>query len=224
MNEKIFKRTETPIKGGILLPLLIEIRGHQCECCKEKYWNNQKITLQVHHKDGDRKNNELENLQLLCPNCHSQTDNFGSKNIKNNSISEEKFVEALKNNISIRQALFSLGLSDASGNYKRARKLIEKYDIQNLKPKEDIYCIKCGKKISKGSTYCIDCYRLEQRMVKNRPERADLKNMIRTMPFTQIGRIYNVSDNAVRKWCLADRLPTTKKDINAYSNEEWELI
>ena len=36
--------------------------------------------------------------------------------------------------------------------------------------------------------------------------------------------MYNVSDNAVRKWCLIDRLPTTKKDIKSYSNEEWELL
>lgn len=39
-----------------------------------------KIPLQVHHIDGDSCNNKEENLQLLCPNCHSLTDNFGSRN------------------------------------------------------------------------------------------------------------------------------------------------
>jgi Zn finger protein HypA/HybF involved in hydrogenase expression len=39
--------------------------------------------LQVHHKDGDHFNNELENLQLICPNCHSQTNSYaGKKNLK----------------------------------------------------------------------------------------------------------------------------------------------
>lgn len=39
--------------------------------------------MQVHHKDGDHFNNELENLQLICPNCHSQTDSYaGKKNLK----------------------------------------------------------------------------------------------------------------------------------------------
>ena len=39
-----------------------------------------KIPLEVHHIDGDCTNNKEENLQLLCPNCHSLTENFGSRN------------------------------------------------------------------------------------------------------------------------------------------------
>ena len=38
------------------------------------------VPLQIHHIDGDCKNNKEENLQLLCPNCHSLTENFGSRN------------------------------------------------------------------------------------------------------------------------------------------------
>lgn len=40
------------------------------------YWNNRKITLQLDHIDGNRGNWELKNLRVLCPNCHTQTDNF----------------------------------------------------------------------------------------------------------------------------------------------------
>jgi len=36
--------------------------------------------------------------------------------------------------------------------------------------------------------------------------------------------MYNVSDNAIRKWCIAMKLPSSKKEINNYSNEEWEKI
>lgn len=54
-----------------------------CECCGLKQWQGKEIHLQVHHVDGNKKNNELSNLQLLCPNCHSQTDNFCAKNRKN---------------------------------------------------------------------------------------------------------------------------------------------
>ena len=48
--------------------------------------------------------------------------------------------------------------------------------------------------------------------------------MIRKMSFLSIGRKYDVSDNAIRKWCDQYSLPRTKKEINSYSEEEWEKI
>lgn len=38
------------------------------------------LSLQLHHKDGDRTNNEIDNLTYLCPNCHAITDSYGGKN------------------------------------------------------------------------------------------------------------------------------------------------
>lgn len=58
-------------------------REEKCEICGLTEWRNNPILLQVHHIDGNRQNNDLSNLQLLCPNCHSQTDNWCSKNRKN---------------------------------------------------------------------------------------------------------------------------------------------
>ncbi len=55
---------------------LLRTRDHRCEMCQLKLWNGIPITLEVHHIDGNSDNNEEDNLQLLCPNCHSQTDNF----------------------------------------------------------------------------------------------------------------------------------------------------
>jgi hypothetical protein len=108
----------------VLLPELIKLRGHKCKCCGLSEWNNLPITLQAHHIDGDKTNNELENLSLLCPNCHSQTDNFCSKNIKKSPVSDEALIKALQEQPSIRQALLSVGLSDGSVNYKRAKALL----------------------------------------------------------------------------------------------------
>lgn len=53
--------------------------------CQECGWNivnkyTNKVPLQIHHIDGDCTNNKEENLQLLCPNCHSLTENYGSRN------------------------------------------------------------------------------------------------------------------------------------------------
>jgi hypothetical protein len=54
--------------------------------------------------------------------------------------------------------------------------------------------------------------------------REELKQLIRTTPFTQIGKQFNVSDNAIRKWCDKYDLPRKSSEIKKYSNNEWENI
>ena len=58
---------------------LIKDKGHKCEGCKLELWNGIPISLETHHKDGDNTNNEIINLMLLCPNCHSQTANYRNR-------------------------------------------------------------------------------------------------------------------------------------------------
>jgi Zn finger protein HypA/HybF involved in hydrogenase expression len=81
--EEIFCKN-SPIKGERLKRLLINNFGvkEQCDICKVKDWNEKHISLSIHHINGDSKDNRLENLQLLCPNCHSQTENFAGKRLK----------------------------------------------------------------------------------------------------------------------------------------------
>ena len=50
------------------------------------------------------------------------------------------------------------------------------------------------------------------------------KLLIRNKPFTQIAKQYGVSDNAIRKWCESERLPSKKTEIKKYSDIEWEKI
>ena len=70
-------------KSASIKPHLIEERSHCCEKCGLTKWLDEDIILEVHHLDGDRTNNVLENLQLFCPNCHALTDNWrGRKNKK----------------------------------------------------------------------------------------------------------------------------------------------
>ena len=63
--------------------LIINTYGEKCNCCGLSEWNNKPIILEVNHIDGKAYNNIIENLELLCPNCHSQTETFRNKN--NNS-------------------------------------------------------------------------------------------------------------------------------------------
>ena len=57
-------------------------RLEQCEICGCVDCMGKPLKLQVHHRDGNRDNNDLNNLQILCPNCHSQTDTWCAKNRK----------------------------------------------------------------------------------------------------------------------------------------------
>lgn len=152
---------------------------YKCERCGWGEINEStgKIPLQVHHIDGDYRNCTEENLQVLCPNCHSLTPNFGSLN------------------------------RDGRGPRNTRKK----------------YCIDCGKPISDGSTRCLEC-QAKTRITEKPVTREELKKLIRTKPFTKIGELYGVSDNAIRKWCARYNLPTKKKDIGAYSDEEWANI
>lgn len=61
---------------------LLKIHNYKCERCGwgEIHPITGLVPLQVHHKDGDCDNNLIDNLELLCPNCHSLTDTFGSLN------------------------------------------------------------------------------------------------------------------------------------------------
>ena len=65
---------------------------YECAACKNEHftkcddgvlmWNKKKIVLQLEHKNGNRTDNRLENLEFLCPNCHSQTQTFCGGNTK----------------------------------------------------------------------------------------------------------------------------------------------
>ena len=84
------------------------------------------------------------------------------------------------------------------------------------------YCEDCGCEVSFQAKKCLSCRNKEKSL--NIPDRTTLKNLIRTIPFTQIGKQFNVSDNAVRKWCDRYNLPRKATEIKKYSEEEWNLL
>lgn len=81
INDEDFFSKDTNRNGTITLKRLIShgYKEWKCQKCGLTEWLNEKIPLQVHHINGDHYDNRLENLELLCPNCHAKTDNFCTK-------------------------------------------------------------------------------------------------------------------------------------------------
>lgn len=225
-------------KSEKMLKTLTTLRDWKCEKCGRTEWEGQKIPLCIHHIDGNHINNQIENLQVLCPNCHAQTDNYCGRNKnKRPPITDEQFVIALHQTTSIRQALQKLGINYAAKYYyDKAHELIEKYDIVQKPKKETVikkqkekvqkepnYCVDCGKLINNRSQRCKECEHKRQRKIEW-PQRNELKQLIRDNSFSAVGRMYNVSDNTIRKWCKHYNLPTKKSEIRQYSDTEWGQV
>lgn len=74
-----FKISSYNLKKRLINEKLLQSK---CYKCHNTEWNNQPIPLELEHIDGNNQNNNLENLTLLCPNCHAQTSTYRGKNIK----------------------------------------------------------------------------------------------------------------------------------------------
>ena len=156
-----------------------EYTPYECSICgQEPMWQGKELTLILDHINGKNKDDRLENLRWVCPNCNQQLDTTGAKNPQ--------------------------------------RKIIAK----------KYYCIDCGIEISNGSTRCVSCFNKSQiiPLSKMCVTREELKDLIRTKSFCEIGRMFNVTDNSIRKWCDKYNLPRKKSEIVKISDNDWSKI
>ena len=88
MSLKEYLENSKDIQSNKVRKKLIEegYKEHKCDCCGLSVWLNKPIPLELHHKDGDRHNNTIENYALLCPNCHALTDSYRGKNSRNKCV------------------------------------------------------------------------------------------------------------------------------------------
>lgn len=82
-NEQLFKKNNNRNNSRVIKKRIFDekLLKNECSICGlGDVWMEKPISLQLDHKNGDRFDNTLDNLRILCPNCHSQTETFGSKN------------------------------------------------------------------------------------------------------------------------------------------------
>lgn len=172
-----------------------KIKEHKCEICNRTEWNGQVIPIDLHHIDGNSENNALSNLQILCRNCHGQTENFCGKHVKKQPkpfVSDELLIDAIQKSSNISQALVLVGLSTAAPNYRRARKLMNEKGVSLLVLPEKTKPV--------SDPFWRNRFRFEKRKVE-RPTKEELGRLVWEKPCTQIAKDFGVTDNAIKKWC-----------------------
>lgn len=143
---------------------------YKCAICgQEPMWNGVEIALTLDHINGNNKDDRLENLRWICPNCDRTLDTFTGRN-------------------KVRQ-------SDRLQNTKK------------------YYCEECGKEISKGARWCLACSG-KQKWKTEHPDAETLKQLLldNNGNFSAVSRLFEVTDNTVRKWCKKYNMPFHSSD------------
>lgn len=175
------------------------VKEQKCEICGISEWNGKPISLELHHLNGNPTDNRLENLQILCPNCHSQTDTYRKAK---SALSEKIEVESLKVKEGVHgNADINLEPSIAQKCAKACAETLQGKP-KSKKPKETNKCATCGKPIPKYKKYCsVECYRSDNK--GNRPDVFTLLKLFeKYKTFTKVGEYFKISGNAVKKWCI----------------------
>ena len=184
---------------------IVYVMGEKCACCG---YDRCKQALELHHLDP------LQKDFTIAQNTNRAWETVCKELPKTIMVCANCHRE-------IHAGIIDNNLLKSNFNESRANEI--GLQLKETKEKKVSYCKDCGREITFGAVRCVECHSLNKRAVE-RPERNQLKQDIRTMSMTNVGKKYGVTDNAVRKWCDSMDLPRKVSDIKSYSDEEWEKI
>lgn len=171
------------------------IKKNKCEDCGIEKWRGEDVPLELHHLNGKKRDNRLENLKVICPNCHAQTSTYCVRNIKyvkKDIVSRGKMIYAIKNSYNINQALKTVGLSASMCHYEKINKILREENILFLKEEP---------KLQIEDPFWRTKPHLDKRRVE-RPSKDELILLIQTKPMIQLAKRFGLTDNSIRKWCI----------------------
>lgn len=171
-------------QGKYIIKRLVDggYKEYKCENCGISEWDGKPLRLQIHHINGEHNDNRLENLQLLCPNCHTQTDTYARNNvIKKKGFKIINRVNEIMNN------------TESSFKPKDVKEI-------NVRIKEKRHCEICGKEIvGDGKKYCShECAKKANRKFEVTPEQL-IEDFREIKSFRGVGKKYGVTDNAIKR-------------------------
>lgn len=172
-------------------------KSYQCEVCGGTKWQGKPIPLELHHINGDKTDNRLENLQILCPNCHAFTDTYGGKNQKMNI--------KKKDNKNKKKVL-------TEDEKKEIVLLSFKYDSLGKLAKKTKHTERTVKKVLKEKNIIIN---KNMKIKKECDEKIPLilESLKKTKTFTGTAKEFGVTDNAIKKLLIRRGYPKRIKEI-----------
>lgn len=178
----------------------VYVMGGQCQCCG---YNTSLRALHFHHIDDMTKKFQI-------------SDSI-TRNWQDTLEEMRKCVLVCANcHMEIHD-----GLRDCPANYIDEERAQEITELVSINKKKQYFCPDCGVEVYNEGSCCVKCAGKKRRKVEH-PDRDSLKKLIQTKSFLEIGNMFGVSDNAIRKWCKNENLPYKLKDIKSIS--DWSSV
>lgn len=192
---------------------LLRERGNKCEKCRRGRWNGKIIPLETEHIDGNNKNNEPDNLLLLCPNCHAYTDTWCRKK----SVFDPDEVKEERARVNMEKK--EKRQKEARERYKEER-LKKGLPIRTQSPKgirksKYVACPQCSGPMHENASLCKKCYNTHRPIKTDYLPAEVIQKLVNEdgLSLVRIGKLIGVSDNGVKKFLKRNgyqvsRIPT----------------